>query len=117
MLSVSHDPAILIHDLRRPGEPLHRLAGHAPAAGRISGIYQPSWVAGGAAVATACERSTLLSLYCARTGATISRGDTGLAVGATFCGPRRGDLLLATVARGVHAFAPTWHTALAMLHL
>lgn len=32
LLSASHDPAILLHDLRSPGQPLHRLLGHAPGA-------------------------------------------------------------------------------------
>ena len=114
VLSASHDPAILVHDLRRAAEPLHRLAGHAPGGGtaRIAGIYQPCFVGGGDAIATPCERSTLLSLYSARTGATISRGEVGLALGATCCGTARGDALLASGARAVYAFAPSWHTPL-----
>ena len=32
LLSASHDPAILLHDLRNPSQPLHRLAGHAQGA-------------------------------------------------------------------------------------
>ncbi len=32
LLSASHDPAILLHDLRSPGQPLHRLLGHATGA-------------------------------------------------------------------------------------
>lgn len=84
---------------------------------RVNAIYQPAFCAGGDAIATSCERSTLLSLYCTRTGATISRGDTGLTVGATFCGRSRGDPLLCTAARSVHLFAPTWHTALHKLSL
>lgn len=66
-------------------------------------------MAGGDAIATSCERSTLLSLYCTRTGATISRGATDIAVGATFCGRQRGDPLLCTSARAVYAFRPTWY--------
>ncbi|KAL4448255.1 hypothetical protein ABPG75_005474 [Micractinium tetrahymenae] len=112
LLSASHDPAILLHDLRSPGQPLHRLLGHAPAA-RISQIYQPAFVAGGDAVATGCERSQLLSLYCTGSGAAISRGDAGLTPGATFCrggggGGGRGDPLVLSAGRAVHFFAPAW---------
>ena len=34
VLSASHDPALLLHDLRAPGQPLHRFVGHAPGSGR-----------------------------------------------------------------------------------
>lgn len=30
LLTASHDPAVVLHDLRRPGQPLHRLLGHSP---------------------------------------------------------------------------------------
>ena len=69
------------------------------------------FVAGGDAVATSCESTShLLSLYCTRTGTTISRGAVDAPVGATFCGPRRGDPLLCSTTRAVMAFAPTWIT-------
>lgn len=83
----------------------------------MGAIYQPAFCAGGDAVATSCERSTLLSLYCARTGAAISRGDAGITVGATACGPARGDPLLCSTGRTVFLFSPTWHTALHRLSL
>ncbi|PSC70328.1 WD repeat-containing 32 [Micractinium conductrix] len=108
LLSSSHDPAALVQDLRSPGQPLHRLLGHAQGA-RVGSIYQPAWVAGGAAVATGCERSTLLSLYCTRTGAAISRGDAGFSLGAALCrGAAPGDPLLVSAPRSVLLFAPTW---------
>lgn len=75
---------------------------------RIGAIYQPAFVGGGNAVAASCERSTLLSLYCTSTGAAISRGDVGAAVGATACGGRLGDPLLCTSSRAVHLYAPEW---------
>ena len=76
---------------------------------RVGSIYQPAWVAGGAAVATGCERSTLLSLYCTRTGAAISRGDAGFSLGAALCrGAAPGDPLLVSAPRSVLLFAPTW---------
>lgn len=31
-LSASHDPAILLHDIRQPVQPLHRFLGHSTAA-------------------------------------------------------------------------------------
>ncbi|KAL4423386.1 hypothetical protein ABPG77_004317 [Micractinium sp. CCAP 211/92] len=110
LLSASHDPAILLHDLRSPGQPLHRLLGHATGA-RVGQIYQPCFVAGGDAVATGCERSQLLSLYCTRTGTTISRGHAGLTPGATFCrgggAGGRGDPLVLSAGRAVYLFAPS----------
>lgn len=90
---------------------------HADQCCRVGSIYQPIFCAGGDAVATSCERSTLLSLYCARTGATISRGDAGVTVGATACGRRRGDPLLCSTARALFLFAPAWHTSLHRLSL
>jgi WD40 repeat protein len=108
LLSASHDPAVLLHDLRSPGQPLHRLLGHGGAAPRIAAIYQPAFVAGGAAVATGCERSQLLSLYCTASGAAISRGEAGLTPGATFCRGGPHDPLLCTAARAVYFFQPVW---------
>lgn len=79
---------------------------------RIGQIYQPCFVAGGDAVATGCERSQLLSLYCTHTGAAISRGDAGLTPGATFCrgggAGDRGDPLVLSAGRAVYLFAPSW---------
>ncbi len=42
LLSASHDPAILLHDIRQPGQPLHRLVGHSPAARCVRGWVQGS---------------------------------------------------------------------------
>ena len=106
LLSASHDPAIVLHDLRSPGQPLHRLLGHAPPGIRISSIYQPCFVGGGAAVVTGCERSTLISLYCTATGATISRGDAGFNPGAACCND--GGPLLCSAGRAVRLLRPTW---------
>lgn len=75
---------------------------------RITAIYQPCFVAGGAAVATGCERSQLVSLYCTATGATISRGAAGFTPGATTCGARRGDPLICSAGRAVYLLQPTW---------
>lgn len=79
---------------------------------RVGQIYQPCFVAGGDAVATGCERSQLLSLYCTRTGTTISRGAAGLTPGATFCrgggASGRGDPLVLSAGRAVYLFAPSW---------
>ena len=78
---------------------------------RIGSIYQPAFVAGGDAVAASCERSPLLSLYCTKTGATISRGSIDVAVGATACGSESDAPLLCTAARSVLLYQPTWEAA------
>jgi WD40 repeat protein len=108
LLTCSHDPAILLHDLRSPAQPLHRLRGHAPGP-RIASMYQPAFVAGGAAVATGCERSQLLNLYCTSTGALLSCGDAGITAGATCCGSQSGDPFICTAGRAVYCFLPRWH--------
>ncbi|KAL4857638.1 Histone-binding protein [Chlorella vulgaris] len=109
LLTCSHDPAILLHDLRSPAQPLHRLRGHAPGP-RIASMYQPAFVAGGAAVATGCERSQLLTLYCTSTGALMSCGEAGITAGATCCGSQPGDPFICTAGRAVYFFLPRWHT-------
>jgi hypothetical protein len=105
LLSASHDPHVLLHDLRAPSQALHSLAGHS-AERRIAAIYQPAFVAGGRGVAAAGAGG--LSLYDVASGAAVSRGEVGLAVGATCCGPEEGDPLLCTAARQVAMFAPRW---------
>lgn len=107
LLSASHDPHILVHDLRCPAQALHALVGHSQQP-RLKAIYQPAFVAGGEAIATGGERSDLLSLYRVSDGGTISRGATDLAVGATFCGAERGDPMLCTANRCVAFYVPQW---------
>ena len=63
---------------------------------------------GGDAIATGGEKSYALSLYCTRTGATISRGDVGIAFGATACGGSPSDPLVVTSTRACYLFAPRW---------
>ncbi|GAB4817375.1 hypothetical protein N2152v2_004421 [Parachlorella kessleri] len=99
LLSTSHDPHILLHDLRQPSQPL------------ILGIYQPTFVWGGAGIATGGEKSSCLSLYCTATGSTLSRGEVDFTVGATFCGPGRQDPLVCTASRAVYMLGPTWRTS------
>lgn len=75
---------------------------------RLSAIYQPAFVAGGAAIASSGEKSSLLSLYCTATGATISRGSVDISIHATACGGGRADPLLCSTAKALYFFSPTW---------
>eukprot|EP00887_Chlorella_sp_A99_P004293 scaffold15.g4293.t1 len=109
LLSTSFDPAILVHDLRSPGRPLFALQGHSPLP-RLGSIYQPAFVAGGDGIATGGERSSQLTLYCCKTGATISRGTVDIGIHATCsAGHDIGTMsLLCSTTKAVFLFAPTW---------
>jgi hypothetical protein len=122
LLSASHDPCMLLHDARRPGAPLAALRGHVAGA-RAQGMYQPSFVDGGAGVAAAAEGAApplvcLWDVVSAGAGAAAdedaaclpaSRGALDAAVGATFCaGGARGDPLMVTFARGAALLTPAW---------
>lgn len=77
-LSASHDPQILIHDIRSLAQPLHRLSGHmSPQIVRSRQIYRPAFVWAGKGVVTPGEGSGKLSLYNVETGKAISRGCVG----------------------------------------
>ncbi|KAG7670830.1 hypothetical protein KSW81_004263 [Nannochloris sp. 'desiccata'] len=113
LLSASHDPTLLLHDLRKPETALFRYSGHSPPGKRISTIYQPVFVAGGTAIATAGSDifAHQLSLYSVLDGKTISRGDVDINIGATYCGGgggAAGAVLFCSSNRCVAMFAPQW---------
>lgn len=81
----SHDPDIVVFDVRKHDSPVHRLTGHASGT-RISSLYQPQFVDCGKAVLTPGDGtfSDELFLYdLTDDGKVVSRGNTGFAVGAT----------------------------------
>lgn len=70
--------AVLVHDMRRPDQVLHRLSGHvAPNLKKTKAIYHPHFVDGGSSVLVTGQGLRKLSLYDVSTGATISRGALG----------------------------------------
>jgi len=112
LLTASHDPHILIHDLRNTTLPLFTLTGHIlPSMKRIPHIYQPTWVAGGDAVATPGASNTALVVYCAQTGEAVSQGEVvGLAggqIGLIGCrGAKKDDPLVCVTNKHVHLLKP-----------
>jgi len=113
ILSASHDPSLLLHDLRKPVSALFRYSGHSPLGKRINSIYQPVFVAGGTAIATPGSDifAHQLSLYSVLDGKTISRGDVDINIGATYCGGDGGSAgapLFCSSSRCVAMFAPQW---------
>lgn len=110
ILTASNDPSLLLHDLRSPAQSLHTFLGHVTKP-RAKGIYQPAFVAGGAAVAAAADPSDRLSLYSVADGRTVSRGEVDLAVGATAAGAGPCAPLLVTANRCVALLAPRWEAA------
>jgi WD40 repeat protein len=112
LLTASHDPHILIHDLRNTTLPLFTLTGHIlPSIKRIPHIYQPTWVAGGDAVATPGASNTALVVYCAKTGEAVSQGEVvGLAggrIGLIGCrGVKKDDPLVCVTNKHVHLLKP-----------
>lgn len=78
LLSASHDPTLVLHDIRFPFQPLHNLRGHmSPRVQRSAQIYRPAFVWGGRAVATPGEGSEQVSLYRVDSGRAVSRGRIG----------------------------------------
>ena len=69
---------------------------------RCSQIYQPEFVAGGDGVATGGPRSTQLSLYCTKTGQTISRGEIGFEPAAT---ATVGSKMLCSTTRQIYLYS------------
>ncbi|GMH39688.1 hypothetical protein BSKO_07586 [Bryopsis sp. KO-2023] len=76
ILSAASDPILKLFDLRAPAAPLFEFQGHA-AAFKIKNIYQPSFWMDGQYVVTSGEKSKFLSMYCTKTGRTVSRGNIG----------------------------------------
>lgn len=98
VLSSGFDPALRVHDLRRPSEPLHLLRGHvAPGQSRCKGINRPAVVAGpaGPTVLTGGSKSEFLSVYCMDTGAVLSRGHVGFEPSSLLAGPAQPPSLVA----------------------
>lgn len=76
LMTAGSDPVIKLFDLRSPAAPLHEYRGHHcdPYCKKVKAILPPKFLGTNVIVAQG-EGSTLLSLYCVRTGATISRGE------------------------------------------
>lgn len=114
LLTASHDPHILIHDLRNTSLPLFTLSGHIlPSIKRVPHIYQPTWVARGDAVATPGASGTALVVYCAKTGKAVSQGEVvGLAggqIGLIGCrGLKKDDPLVCVTNKHVHLLKPSF---------
>ncbi len=68
--TAAFDPQVLVHDLRRPGKVVYRFEGHVLGP-RVSKIYHPIFV--GDRVLVPGNKN--LSIYCSKTGETISRGN------------------------------------------
>lgn len=109
LLSSSHDPHILLHDIRRTTQPLVKMSGHASPNRRVGSILHPAFVESGSAVVTPGDRSTVLTLYCADSGGIISQGDTAMLIGAIFSRGRRGDPLFCATNRSAMCFAPLYN--------
>eukprot|EP00958_Prasinococcus_capsulatus_P011418 scaffold1135_cov343-Prasinococcus_capsulatus_cf.AAC.6 len=80
LLSCSFEPFLLLHDLRKPEQPLQRLSGHVTngyPGYRCKRIYKPVFVNAGQVIATSGENSNKLTFYSVATGQRISQGDFG----------------------------------------
>jgi hypothetical protein len=100
--------AVLVHDVRRPDQVLHRLTGHvAPNLKKTKAIYHPHFVDGGDSVLVTGQGLRKLSLYDVGTGATISRGALGYDATA-LASDASGDLLAAAGGKsdGIALLAP-----------
>lgn len=65
-------------------------------------MYQPQFVAGGDGVATGGSKSTQLSLYCTRTGQTVSRGEICFEPAAT---ATAGSKVLCSTTRQIYLYS------------
>ncbi|KAL1508733.1 hypothetical protein AB1Y20_004828 [Prymnesium parvum] len=74
LLSSGFDAQLYLHDVRKPQAPLHAFAGHTLRQVQ-RGIHQPAFCFGGRCIVAVGDGSRLLSMYCASTGVTISRGE------------------------------------------
>lgn len=77
LLAAGLDPVLKLFDLRyvKGGEhPLHAYRGHTAPGVRLKSIVPPSFV-GAHTIVTGGQGSGRLSLYCANTGKTLSRGE------------------------------------------
>jgi hypothetical protein len=104
-----HHP-VLVHDIRRQDQVLHRLSGHvAPNINRTKAIYHPHFVDGGASVLVTGQGLRKLSLYDVGTGATVSRGALGYDATALASGAG-GGLLAAAGGKsdGIALLTPIW---------
>ena len=79
VLSASFDRRIRLFDLRRiSAGPLFEYTGHvAPGVHNAKLIYHPVFLDGGSCILTPGDKADYLSLYCTKTGSTISRGAIG----------------------------------------
>jgi WD40 repeat protein len=77
LLTAGLDPVIKLFDLRYvkgSDQPLHAYRGHTAPGVRLKSIVPPSFL-GGHTIVTGGQGSSRLSLYCAKTGKTLSRGE------------------------------------------
>ena len=118
LLVAGTSPEALMFDVRRPKEPLFALKPPPPppsssaAAGRSSScsvIFQPCFVARGRAVAVGLPRSRVVSLFDARDGTPLSRGDVGghdASTLASFETSEGEEVVAAVGTRCLHLFSP-----------
>lgn len=108
LLSSGFDAAIRMHDVRSPGAAMCLLRGHTST--RNKGMHEPTFCDGGRRVAAVGDGSTALSVYCARTGTAVSRGqlNVDLNKGGSTMHLVGGSTLL--LAQGAHvvSFSPVY---------
>ena len=74
LLSSSFSPALFVHDLRKPDEPVACLRGHVSSrVARSKVIQHPTFVDNGRRVATGGEGSRALSLFCTNSSRMLSQ--------------------------------------------
>ena len=113
LLSAGFSAEVLLHDLRKPGEPLFRFQGHTQTRGPCKKIYRPVFSDGGRTITTSGEGSRSLSVYCTRSGRTMSRGGVDFdALTLYRCSGGQGgaweDTLVAASSTYLQAYSPVW---------
>ena len=101
-----------LFDLRKPSAPLFEYSGHDMRGlhGKGKLIYHPAFIGNGSSIVTPGDRADYLSMYCTRTGRTISRGGIGetasAVVAAPASGATSGDLLGVACGRYIRFMEP-----------
>ena len=113
LLSAGFAPAVLLHDLRKPGAPLFSFQGHTQTRGPCKKIYRPVFSDHGRTITTSGEGSRSLSVYCAESGRTVSRGGVDFdALTLYRCSGGEGavweDTLVAASSSYLQPYAPVW---------
>ena len=101
--------SIKIFDIRQTHQPLHLLDAHvSPELRQCKSIYQFRFFGSGKYIVTAGEKSRSLTVYNARSGATLSRGSVGCDPTAIAVDGANTQLVAAAVDRQVHFYRPVF---------